>query len=99
VDGKQGLRQALGGQVDLVITDLVMPEKEGLETIHAIRQEIPDIGIVAISGAFGGQFLKAARAMGADAALGKPLNSELLLATVAEVLQRRPVASSLPGVV
>jgi PAS domain S-box-containing protein len=99
VDGKQGLRQALGGQVDLVITDLVMPEKEGLETIQALRQEMPDIGIVAISGAFGGQFLKAARAMGADAALGKPLNSELLLATVAEVLQRRPVGSSRPGVV
>ena len=40
-DGVQELRQAVASQVDLAITDLVMPEKEGLETIHALRRDKP----------------------------------------------------------
>ena len=87
-DGKQALRKARAGQVDLVITDLVMPEQEGIETIQALRRDTPGIGIIAISGAFGGQFLKMAQMLGADAALSKPVSAELLLARVAEVLKR-----------
>ena len=45
------------GHVDLVITDLVMPGQEGIETIQALRKEVPGIGIIAMSGAFGGQYL------------------------------------------
>ena len=88
-DGKQALEEARKGRVDLVITDIVMPEQEGIETIQALRKEIPGIGIIAISGAFGGQFLKTARMLGADASLGKPVSTELLLAKVAEVLKLR----------
>ena len=88
-DGKQALRQARAGDVDLVITDLVMPEQEGIETIQALREEMPGIGIIAISGAFGGQLLKTAQLLGADAALTKPVSAELLLAKVAEVLESR----------
>ncbi|MCX6629780.1 MAG: response regulator, partial [Candidatus Solibacter sp.] len=88
-DGKQALRQALAGHVDLVITDLIMPEQEGIETIQALRREAPRIGIIAISGAFGGQFLKMAHILGADALLSKPVSAELLLARVAEVLKAR----------
>jgi PAS domain S-box-containing protein len=91
VDGKQALQQARAGHVDLVITDLVMPGQEGIETIRALRREVPGVGIIAISGAFGGQFLKVAQMMGAAAVLNKPVSAELLLARVAEVLkQRRP---------
>jgi DNA-binding NarL/FixJ family response regulator len=75
--------------VDLVITDLVMPEREGLETIMALRRDVPGIGIIAISGAFGGRFLETAHLMGAAAVLSKPLDVELLLARVAEVLKAR----------
>jgi len=75
--------------VDLVITDLVMPEQEGLETIQALRQDVPGTGIIAISGAFGGQFLQVAKALGADAILTKPIRAELLLNRVAEVLKSR----------
>ena len=46
------------------------------------------MGIIAISGAFGGQFLKVAQALGAAAVLSKPVSGELLLAKVAEVLKR-----------
>jgi len=88
-DGKEAIDQARAGVVDLVITDLVMPEQEGLETIQALRKDVPGARIIAISGAFRGQFLKAAQLLGANAVLSKPINPELLLATVAEVLVRR----------
>jgi PAS domain S-box-containing protein len=88
-DGEQALRQARTGHVDLVITDLVMPEREGIETIRALRRDLPGVGIIAISGAFGGQFLAVAQVMGADAVLAKPVSAESLLAKVAEVLKLR----------
>jgi len=88
-DGKQALQQAAVGHVDLVVTDLVMPEQEGIETIQALREDGPGIRIIAMSGAFGGQFLKAAQVLGADAVLAKPVSTELLLAKVAEVLKTR----------
>jgi PAS domain S-box-containing protein len=88
-DGKHALQQVLAGRVDLVITDLVMPEGEGLETIKTIRRDVPGTGIIAISGAFGGQFLRPAQLLGADAVLSKPVSGELLLTKVAEVLKRR----------
>jgi hypothetical protein len=88
-NGKQALIEARAGGVDLVITDLVMPEQEGLETIVALRKEAPSVGIVAISGAFGGQYLGMAGALGAQAVLSKPVSAELLLAKVAQALQGR----------
>jgi DNA-binding response OmpR family regulator len=88
-NGKQALKQALAGRVDVVITDLVMPEQEGIETIRALRKEAPGIGIIAVSGAFGGMFLNHAKMLGADVVLGKPVGAELLLAKVAEVLEAR----------
>jgi hypothetical protein len=86
-NGKEALEEARAGGVDLVITDLVMPEQEGLETIRALRKDAASIGIIAISGAFGGRFLEMARMLGAHAVLSKPFSSELLLAKVAEVLK------------
>jgi PAS domain S-box-containing protein len=88
-NGKQALEQALAGRIDLFITDLAMPEKEGIETIRALRREAPGIGIVAVSGAFGGTSLSHARMLGADVVLSKPVDAELLLAKVAEVLGAR----------
>jgi hypothetical protein len=55
-----------------------------------LRKEVPGIGIIAISGAFDGRFLKTARMLGANVALGKPVDAELLLASVAEILKPRP---------
>jgi two-component system cell cycle sensor histidine kinase/response regulator CckA len=88
-DGEKAIRQALGGGVDLVIMNLVMPEQEGLETIETLRRDVPGAGIIAISGAFGGQFLRTAQLLGADAVMNKPVSAELLLAKVAEVLKTR----------
>jgi CheY-like chemotaxis protein len=74
---------------DLVITDLLMPEQEGFETISEIRRGNRLLPIVAISG--GGRlgprdYLDTARAMGADAALAKPFARQELLTTVNSLL-------------
>lgn len=87
-DGKEALREFAKQRVDLLITDIVMPEKEGLETIQSIRRGYPATPILAISGAFGGQFLLAAQMLGARAVLSKPIAAEALVAKVAELLQR-----------
>jgi PAS domain S-box-containing protein len=88
-EGKEAIRRALSEPVELVITDLVMPGQEGIETIQVLRRRVPEVGIIAISGAFGGQFLATAKILGADAVLDKPVSAELLLAKVGEVLKLR----------
>jgi CheY-like chemotaxis protein len=76
---------------DLVITDLVMPEKDGLETIMELRRIDPAVRIVAMSG--GGRtlgpgqlYLESARALGARQILSKPFTVGALLKAVAEAL-------------
>ena len=88
-DGKEAFHLALEDPPAVVITDLVMPEQEGIETIRALRRRLPQLAIVAISGAFGGQFLNTAKILGADAILDKPLRADVLLAKVSDVLARR----------
>ena len=73
---------------DLLITDLVMPEQEGLETIHAIRGRQPSLPIMAISGAFGGAYLELARKLGASAVLHKPFEPCHMLREVHQLVQR-----------
>lgn len=93
-DGLKGLRALAENSVDLVITDLIMPEKEGLETIHELRQTGSKVGILAISGGFPGNplnILDMAKRIGADAALGKPFTPSELLDAV-ERLLRAPTA-------
>jgi hypothetical protein len=93
-DGSEALTRALAERADLAIIDLVMPEREGIETIRSLRRQAPDMGIIAISGAFGGKFLKAASLLGADALLAKPVSADELLDRVADVLERRPPGGS-----
>ena len=84
-DGKQGQAVCASGDIDLVITDLVMPEQEGLETIHAIRHSWPKLPIIAVSGAFGGSYLELAKKLGAEAVIRKPFQPDTILAILAEV--------------
>lgn len=75
--------------VDLVITDLIMPDKEGLETIREIVKEHKGLKIIAISG--GGRvgpdsYLTMAKMFGASAVFTKPLDMAKFLSTVAELL-------------
>ena len=84
-DGKAGMRLVHGSSIDLVITDLVMPEQEGLETVRMLRQNHPNLSVVAMSGAFDGEFLKAAGIFGAHSLLRKPIGADDLLAVVRQL--------------
>ena len=88
-DGRQGLRAYCLAHHDLVITDIVMPAEDGLETIRVLRTWSPAAKIIAISGgnrASRGDLLAAAMALGANAAITKPFAPEELLATVSQNL-------------
>jgi CheY-like chemotaxis protein len=71
------------------ITDILMPEQEGIETIQALREELPAIGIIAVAGALGGSFLDMARLLGAQAVLTKPVDPDWVLAKAAELVRSR----------
>ena len=74
---------------DLVITDIVMPGKEGLEVLMALRKIHPPVKIIAISGGGRGDatdYLRMATKMGAARVLSKPFSNEALLAAIDAVL-------------
>jgi len=89
-DGKEGIRIYRVKPTDLIITDIIMPEKEGIETIMELRREFPDVKIIAISG--GGhlgpaEYLKIAKGLGAQYTLSKPFEREELLEAVRELFK------------
>lgn len=87
-NGNDGIAQLQDGRPDLIITDILMPQKEGIETIREVIGRAPGIKIIAISGG-GAQnlmFLDAAKAFGAHAALAKPFRPDELIETVDRVL-------------
>src|SRR5688572_12189200 len=84
-DGKEGIASYVREGADLVITDIVMPEKEGLETIMELRRKHGAKKIIAMSG--GGHmapsdYLRIARQMGATRIIEKPFASESIIAAV-----------------
>lgn len=88
-NGQQGLHTCRSKLPDLIITDIVMPPPDGLETIRLVRASSPTAKIIAISGgnrASRGDLLAAAMALGASAAIVKPFAPEELLAKVNENL-------------
>ena len=89
-NGKEGLRLQREKSADLIITDIVRPEKEGLETIVELLREFPEVKIIAVSG--GGRigpalYLDVARKLGAACTLDKPVDLEKLLQAVQSVLK------------
>jgi DNA-binding NtrC family response regulator len=89
-NGKAGLKLASLNDYDLVITDVVMPEQDGLEVITGIKRLFPHIRIIVMTGGAIGldiaYLLKTAKLMGADRMLPKPLDFEKLQDTVKEML-------------
>jgi DNA-binding response OmpR family regulator len=96
-DGIRGMAAFRSEQPDLVITDIVMPDQEGIQTITEMRRERPDAKIIAISG--GGllgntDFLRFARVLGAMDAMPKPFDANELLIIVNACLAGRVRESS-----
>jgi CheY-like chemotaxis protein len=85
-NGRQALAQARELKPDIVVTEVVMPEMDGLQLIPELLQLNPQTAIVAVSGNFLAEtYLRVASALGAKATLFKPLTGEALLATVRQV--------------
>lgn len=89
-DGQEALKIQRGEPADLIITDLIMPEKEGIETIRELKQTWPDVRIVAMSG--GGvvgpdSYLKIAQGVGASWTFSKPVNRDVLLNGIRGILE------------
>lgn len=97
-DGAQALEQLEDFQPDILITDIYMPEMNGLELISKAREIAPGLSIIAFSG--GGQFkdgggLVMAKSLGADICIEKPLKRSTLLEAIDHLI-RRDAARSAP---
>jgi len=92
-DGNEGVRLFRENLPDLLITDIIMPEKEGLETIMELRRDFPNVRTIAISG--GGKALdrdtclQFAKSLGVNRTLAKPFSRQELLDAVEDVLETK----------
>lgn len=79
---------------DLIIMDIVMPEKDGIEAIYSLRQKHGPLRIIAISGGNpnlrGEHLLKTASRLGAARAFSKPVDMDELLGSIKELLEQQP---------
>jgi DNA-binding NtrC family response regulator len=90
-NGLEGTKVLASSKIDLVITDIIMPEKEGLATIREVHRDYPDTKIIAISE--GGtipavDYLRTAKLFGAHHTLAKPFRWEDMKQAVSEVLEK-----------
>ena len=91
-NGEKGLRLYRQKPVDLIITDIIMPEKEGIETIIELRRDFPDVKIIAMSG--GGRigtkdYLHLAKIFGVQRTFTKPVAREQLLDAIKALLKEQ----------
>jgi DNA-binding response OmpR family regulator len=92
-NGKVGIDLYRENPADLVVTDIIMPEKEGIELITELRRDFPDVKIIAVSG--GGQVMASAtclllaKGLGAVKTIAKPFSQQELVDTVREVLDAK----------
>ena len=89
-NGAAGLRQFSSRPADVVVTDIIMPEKEGLETIIELKRDYPGVKIIAISGGgarLDAQYLPNAKALGADCTLEKPFEPREVIEAVGGLLK------------
>ena len=88
-NGREGIQVFTQNAVDLIITDILMPEKDGVEILRELRADYPSVKIIAISGR-GHEYLPIAREFGAFSTLFKPFQQSDVLKAVAEALAAQP---------
>jgi len=91
-DGEVGTKLYREDPADLIILDIFMPEKEGIETVIELKRDFPDVKIIAISA--GGRlgrldYLDEAKALGALKSLAKPFDRQEMLEAIDELLEKR----------
>ena len=87
-NGIEAFRHLMSKKIDLVITDLQMPDVHGLELISVIRDRTPRPAVIVVSGTGPGQ-LEVAKAVGAQFTLNKPVHADSLMAVVEQALAGR----------
>ena len=97
-NGRKGVAQYKADPTDLVITDLVMPEQEGMETIKILHAQFPKLPIIAMSGGLDGSplYLDLTRRLGARITLTKPFTLQQLKQAIDEILASLPPAAVPP---
>jgi CheY-like chemotaxis protein len=88
-NGKAAITHFKPLMTDLVVTDLIMPEEDGLKVVIKLRELKPSIKIIAISGGGKvgpGSYLNLAKALGADAIYSKPFSINDLIAKIEQLL-------------
>ncbi len=88
-NGKEGMKICRELPVDLIITDIIMPEKDGIEMILELRKDFQELKVIAISG--GGRlgpdgYLEMAKKLGAHRTFFKPFNRKEMLEAIKELL-------------
>jgi CheY-like chemotaxis protein len=89
-NGKEAIAHFKPLITDLVVTDLIMPEEDGLKVIIKLRELKPSIRIIAVSGGGKvgpGSYLNLAKALGADAIYSKPFSTNVLIAKIEQLLE------------
>ena len=84
-NGRQALELINGLDIDLLITDIQMPDMDGLELIREVYKKYPSIKMLAMSGA-GDHYLKAAKSFGASYVLNKPVEIDELISAIHKVI-------------
>ena len=90
-NGKEGIKVVEKNEPDLILTDLLMPEKDGVRVISEVRSKYSHIPIIAMSGGqsvFSPVFLEAASSLGAAQTLTKPFSDEELIESINSVLNK-----------
>jgi len=98
-DGIEGIRVYRQNPTDLIITDLIMPNKDGIGMIIDLKKEFPEVKIIAMSG--GGLnkpdgYLMGAKKLGAACTLTKPIDREEMLRAVKDILKDTPLPGEQP---
>ena len=95
-DGAEGLRLQQEKSFDLVITDLFMPVKEGVETISDIKKDFPNVKIIAMSGRSfqGHNYLPIAEALGVQVILNKPIPPADLIKAIDDLLKENKTSAT-----
>jgi DNA-binding response OmpR family regulator len=89
-NGKEAIAKFKPALIDLVVTDIIMPDEDGLKVIMKLREIKPSIRIIAISGggkAGPGNYLNLARALGANEIFSKPFSVQTLLTKIDTILE------------